>query len=272
MKISEIMTKGPSTVRKETSLDEALELLDERAVRHLPVVERGEIVGILSDRDLLAATGWLPRRVHACRGPGGAERVPARIKDIMQRNVVTVRPDDEVLAALIQCVERRIGSLPVVEGRTLVGLVTEHDLLRAYLASTPPAREASRAVDCMTANPTEIGVETTLDVAADMCRANGIRHLPVVEAGQLLGILSDRDLRRARGVGRRGDMPVDEILEASPITIERETTLEEAARTMLERKISALPVLDEEELVGILTLTDLLDHYLDGFVAPKPER
>jgi acetoin utilization protein AcuB len=120
----------------------------------------------------------------------------------------------------------------------------------------------------MTEEPTTVLGKATLGDALELCRTSGIQHLPVVESGQLLGIVSDRDLRRAIGVGRKHDLPLDEIVTRETQAVAPGASLSQAARVMVQRKISSLPVLERDELVGILTLRDVLAHCLDACGGP----
>jgi CBS domain-containing protein len=266
--VSSIMTPDPVTVTGDTSLDKALAIMDERGIRHLPVLEGGALIGVVSDRDLLEATGWLPSRVHACRGPGVPERMAKHVREIMRGPAVHAAPDDTIAAASAELLQRNIGCLPVVDGGALIGLVSEMDLLRAYAGGWLDDRksdgEPARVADRMSKEPTTVLAGTTLGNAIEVCRAGGIQHLPVLESGQLLGIVSDRDLRRAVGVGRHLDLPVDEIVTRETLAVAPHATLSQAARVMADRKISSLPVMEQDELVGILTLSDVLAHCLDA--------
>ncbi len=267
MKVSAIMTAAPRTIASSATLDEALYEMDAHDVRHLPVVGDGGLAGVLSDRDLLEHTGWLPRRVHAARGPGGEDRVPATVAEIMHTPPVTVSPEDTVVTAAVEFLGRRIGCLPVVEDRNLVGILTEMDMIRAYArhsgegggqGADPPVSRL------MTGHATTVDAGRTLAEARKTMQVNDVRHLPVTSRGELIGMLSDRDARRAMGVGRRDDAPVDEAMSRDALTIGLEDPASRAAKLMSEHKIGALPVLSENGMVGILTLTDLLDHCLEA--------
>ena len=110
--------------------------------------------------------------------------------------------------------------------------------------------------------------ETVLE-ARDRFREGGFRHLPVVEGDRLLGVVSDRDVLRAAGpslglheyepdVGPDIDRPLHEIMTRDVVTADPLMSVEEAADTMLRHDVSALPVLDEGRLIGIVTTADVL--------------
>ncbi|WP_022799153.1 acetoin utilization AcuB family protein [Thermus islandicus] len=112
-----------------------------------------------------------------------------------------------------------------------------------------------------------VGPETPLEAAYRLLLERGIRHLPVVEGGRVVGVVTDRDLRLAMshlhpGGPRPGTTPVAEVMARPPLTAHPFDPVEEAARLMRERKIGCLPVLEEERLVGIITGIDLLDALL----------
>ena len=95
-----------------------------------------------------------------------------------------------------------------------------------------------------------------------------IRHLPVVQAGALLGILSDRDLLLRATRDAKGDLVFPKLcavdaMTPHPMVCEPTTVVSELARIMVERKIDAVPVLSSGKLIGLVTSTDLLSLLLD---------
>jgi CBS domain-containing protein len=119
--------------------------------------------------------------------------------------------------------------------------------------------------DWMTPNPTTVSPETPLSDVAHLMRAQGIRHVLVVEGEVLVGIASNRDVR-GRTLEHPPEVsprsPIAKVMTESPVTVSVETPLTEAARAMLDRKIGALPVTDDLRLVGILTKADALEALL----------
>ncbi len=265
MHVSELMTACPITVTPATSLDSALAMMEQHRIRHLPVVQDAELVGILSDRDMLETTAGLPLRVHAAHGRAlpSAKTVDA----IMHSKVVSVSPDDTIATAAVDLLHYGIGCVPVVRGKRLLGILSEMDLLEAIADERMHAGAEGGTCTVsskMTGTPTTIAWATSISEAANLCRANGIRHLIVEERGVLVGIVSDRDLRRAVGAGRHADTTVDEILTNAPVSTSPDATMVDAAKTMLARRISCLPVVDANRVVGILTASDVIDHCLDS--------
>ena len=123
--------------------------------------------------------------------------------------------------------------------------------------------------------------KTSLPEALELVRQRGIRHLPVVENGALVGIVSDRDLKRAMAssattLGRHelqyllDRLTAAEIMTSAVITTGRMLPIEDAARLMVKEKISALPVTEAGCLIGIVTETDVLDLFVRGMGAGEP--
>jgi acetoin utilization protein AcuB len=132
--------------------------------------------------------------------------------------------------------------------------------------------------DLMTRSPLSIPPEAPLLEAAELLRQHRIRHLPVVREGRVCGILSDRDVKLAMPPPESGsvtvdpfkayELPVSEIMTTEVITIAPGDSVADAVRLMLRRKISCLPVTQEDHLVGILTETDLLNGFLMAIEEP----
>jgi acetoin utilization protein AcuB len=107
--------------------------------------------------------------------------------------------------------------------------------------------------------------DATAQAAWDVMRARRIRHLPVVSADdRLVGIVTDRDLRQvpfapdSSGQAMPAALRVERVMTAAVMSVRPETEVREAARLMHEQKIGALPVVEGERVVGMLTESDLL--------------
>lgn len=122
--------------------------------------------------------------------------------------------------------------------------------------------------DWMTPNPITITPKTTLPDAYNLMKQSEIRRLPVVDRGQLVGIVTLGDVREAQPSDATtlsiyelnyllSKLTVDKIMTREPLTVEPDTTIRDAARLMLEHKIGGLPVMKEHHLVGIITESDI---------------
>ena len=141
MRVETCMQRKPVTVSPQETLRKAWQIIRERRIRHLPVVERGRLVGMVTDRDLRQA---LPSRavgLEMHEAPHLAEKI--RIWEVMARAVVTISREAPIEEATRLLLKYRIGGLPVMKGETLVGIITKTDLLRAFLRQSatdrPPA-------------------------------------------------------------------------------------------------------------------------------------
>lgn len=177
-----------------------------------------------------------------------------RVRDFMTRRVVTVRPDTPILAAAKLMVENKISGLPVVEDGRLVGIVSEHDLLRRRevgraaeapswlgLMTEPEELAAQRGrfhdrtvSEVMTPNPLTVTPASSLAEACRIIEDRGIKRLPVVEDGQLVGIIARADLVRALArsiekaeAAKRPDVSIDARLRE----LERQMWRNHARRT-----------------------------------------
>ena len=135
------MQRRPVTVSPQDTLRGAWRIIHQRQIRHLPVIERGRLVGIVTDRDLRQA---LPSRavgLEMHEAPHLAEKV--RIWEVMARAVVTISREAPIEEAARLLLKYRIGGIPVMKGETLVGIITKTDLLRAFLRQSVSSRRST---------------------------------------------------------------------------------------------------------------------------------
>lgn len=125
MLIKSVMKTEVLTVSPDVTIIKAWEILRDLGIRHLPVVEGNQLVGIVSDRNLLAAS---PAMSKIIKDPALLNR---SVGEIMSAPVITVHPLDTIDDAASLMYKYKIGSLPVVSGEGIVGIITESDLLRA---------------------------------------------------------------------------------------------------------------------------------------------
>ena len=269
-RVTTIMTPNPHWVFADESLDRARGLMDWFSFRHLPIIENKQLVGVLSDRDLLSATGGLP--LEDRQRAQEADRLDPPISDFMSRDPVCVEESATVMEAAMQFLDRGIGCLPILDKQGgLVGIVTEKDVLEMFLddhdgigLNPPPQNPTVR--DIMTSQPLRVQASTTIADAARISRSNGVRHLPVCDQDRLVGIVSDRDLRRAFGKGLSPSTELSDVMQSNIVGVDPVTTVSRAIHKLVRGRFSALPVLDPiSGFVGLLTTADILEHCLTSY-------
>ena len=130
-----------------------------------------------------------------------------RVSDVMTEATVTETPTDNLRAAAERMWRQQTGSLLIMDDGRLTGIITERDVLRAVALGADPDR--STVDEAMTTSVYTVPPDMPLHVAAREMAARWIRHLPVVEDGRLLGVVSMRDVTGVFGALGAGDAEVD---------------------------------------------------------------
>ncbi len=108
----------------------------------------------------------------------------------------------------------------------------------------------------MTRNPVTVSPDELLSEARHKMNTGGFRRLPVVEGTQLVGIITDRDLRQQ--AGQLDHMRVNAVMTGRVVTVAPDMLLDQAARLLVQHKVGGLPVIENGKLVGIITAIDML--------------
>ena len=135
--------------------------------------------------------------------------------------------------------------------------------------------------ETMTTDVLSVDPQNSVATAIRLMRTGQLRRLPVVQDGRLVGIVTSGDVRRITGMSSvvrdpSGDnflwqhIPVANVMTLDVVTTSPSTLIAEAARLMIERKISGLPVVENGRLVGILTTSDLLEALIDCELSIEP--
>jgi CBS domain-containing protein len=115
-----------------------------------------------------------------------------KVSDLQHHELFTAQADENLDVAADRMSWHQVGALPVLEGQHLVGIITERDLTTALAEGANPAMIP--VSDYMTPAPEVLGPDSELADAAHVMLELGIRHLPVVRSGQVVGVLSMRDV------------------------------------------------------------------------------
>ena len=132
MRVEDIMTTKVFTVEQHDLIDRVFFLIHYEKIRHLPVVEKNKVIGIVSDRDLYKVLG--PKNnSNVIEGNTELHVVHKKVQNIMHRGVITIAPDAYVSEAASTMANNRIGALPVVDkDNKLLGIISATDILRVF--------------------------------------------------------------------------------------------------------------------------------------------
>jgi acetoin utilization protein AcuB len=279
VQIKDLMrTRNLVSVRPDDDLAVAAQIMRWAGVRHLPVLEGTEVVGVLTERDLLR------HRAEA----GSRDDAELLVRTFMTRPPETIGPDEDVAAACAMMVARRIGCLPVVDGGKLVGIVTTTDLLGSQLAArlAPSPATITRVEVAMKREPPTVAAYAPLLEAVGIMVDRDVRHVVVIDEHQrVVGIVTDRDVRTAIGdplealrqeLTELEELKVAGVMTTDVLTVRDDARLSDVARQFVDERVGALPVVDARgRLVGIVSYVDVIRALLlpgDGreSTAPAP--
>ncbi|HHV55710.1 MAG TPA: CBS domain-containing protein [Firmicutes bacterium] len=142
MFVANRMTPNPITIREETSVLEALDIMRRHKVRRLPVLRGDQLVGIVTETDLVRVSPSPATTLSVFEMNYLLAKM--QVRDVMSREVVTVRPDTTIEEAAVLMREHAIAGLPVIDGGRLVGIVTETNLFDALVDMMGLRRPGSR--------------------------------------------------------------------------------------------------------------------------------
>jgi len=142
-----------------------------------------------------------------------------RVSEIMTSAAVIDQSDDTLAEAAAKMWRQQTGSLLVMDGEDLVGIITERDVLKAVAQSVRP--QDVRISEVMSKDLVTVGPGTSLREAAKIMADRWIRHLPVVDSGKLVGVLSQRDLAGVLAGALNEPDALQQLVEASELVRER---------------------------------------------------
>jgi CBS domain-containing protein len=250
MKIEDIM-KSPVHVDKDQRLSYAIDLFHKHNIARLPVLNKGELVGIITQRDIMRKIGYFKEDLKAST---------FHISTCMTKEPLTLRPDDPVEKAIALFCQFGFSGMPVVE-EELVGVVTKLDIIRI----TPYMQKVS---DVYTPHYVSLSVDERVVHARMLMLEHNERCLPVIN-GRLRGIITTSDVvfelykfmelvdKHQSTLVR--NIPVVEAMNQNPVTTELDQNVEDIKDCMLKENLSTLPVLTEGgEICGLISKDEMI--------------
>ncbi len=253
--VKDIFIKEFATVNENDPLSRCLELFKKDSSQALAVLdEKGKYAGVITQR-------WILR----------SKQDPATTKvRSLTRPAPRIDTDTSLSKAAKLMIQSGVRQLPVFEKEKLSGFLTDENIIH----STVIEEWGKTSIDqIMSKAPHTIEATRSTGAVLSLFREQDISHVPVMEKGKLIGIISTRDIiehifqpnmRISRGdlVGESGrtlSIPAKGIMTSPVITVTPETTLREAEKKMRKFNVHCLPVLANERLVGIVTKLDFLE-------------
>jgi CBS domain-containing protein len=253
--LKNVFTKGFSTVNENDTVSKCLELFKK---------EMPPVIAVLDDKGKYA--GVIYRRLVI---RSRADPATTKVKTLMRR-APKVSPEFSLSRAAKLMIESGVRQLPLFEKNKLLGFVTDENIIHGAVTQEWGNTTIGQI---MTKAPQVIDANRSVGALLSLFREHGVSHVPVIDQGKLVGIISIHDvieqIFQPRQRQRLGDIvgektpilsiPAKGIMAHPVITVVPETSLKEAEKKMHDQDISCLVVLSKERLVGIVTKLDFLE-------------
>jgi PAS domain S-box-containing protein len=190
-----------------------------------------------------------------------------KVGQVMSEDVLTICPNETVAIAAMRMSAKDVSCIIVLDNENVAGILTETDLLKRTMARGKDARQTTVG-EVMSSPVHTVSLQMSVLEASRLMEAKRIKRLPIVNDGQLTGIVTQTDLTRILTYyGTWKD--VSEIMSPDVVSIQKDSSVAEAVQLMASRSISALAVMAGNKAVGILTERDLLKRVVALHMDPN---
>lgn len=255
MKVKDVMTRDVITVDKDENLNHVLNLMKKHEITKIPVVEDKKLIGMVTDNVIAYKLGSIRKR--------GVPASRLHASSVTDKNIECISPDTDVKTVLKKVGKPGPTMLCVAENDNLVGVITKADLL-PLVDSKKQIREIMKK-KLYTVSPDDRVIH-----ARRIMIDKDIARLPVVNHGELVGMISDNEIafalanvKKSFPLGRQkhrlDELLVKDVMKIPAVWTKPNTTVTDAANMMLKKNLGALPLIENSKLVGIVSRTDLLD-------------
>jgi CBS domain-containing protein len=245
--VQDIMSKEVITIPPEASMTEAAKIMGAHHIGSLIVEVDGTPTGIVTERDLLS-------KVLALR------KDPAKVsvKEAMSSPLLTIEPTATIREAAQAMIAKK-GRLAVFKEGTLIGIITAADLIKSF----PESPETQMKIDdVMSKHVIMVPVNTKVTDVIEIMGKKRIGSVLVSKYGKPFGIFTERDLLTTFLTrGKPLTSKVGDSASSPLITIPSGLSVHQTALTMALKHIRRLPVMDDSEMIGIVTARDLVEAY-----------
>lgn len=266
-----IATPDVVTAPPTTTIIGAIKTMNSYGFRRLPIADAGtnRLDGFVTCVDIVDFLGGGIRHNLVRKKYEGniLVAINAEIREIMNPKVISASEGSSINDALKLMYERNVGGLPIVDDRSRIkAIVTEED----FVVMMKDMKTGLAVKDFMSPSVVTTPAQMSIEKTTKMIVQKGFRRLPIVQDGVLTGIITASDIMKYMGSGEAfrkivtGDIldvmeqPIKTLIKRSLLITEPKTSLEEAAKVMVENDIGSLPVMQNGSLAGILTERDFL--------------
>jgi two-component system, LuxR family, sensor kinase FixL len=244
LKVKDLMISEVATCEAEQTVAFAATRMADDGISSLIVVDQTGVIGIITEKDFL-------EKVVA----KGKSAIDVNIREVMSSPVITVSPEMTVIEASKVAQDRHVKRMPVVEAGTLVGIVTQTDLIRV-LTSYGMWHDVA---EIMTKDVATIQTSATVAEAAGIMVSRGISGIVVMQADKVAGVMTERDLlKRVVAIGRDPTVVrMEEVMTQPAVIIPPHYSVFTASRIMEKMHVRRLVVEDNGWLSGVVTQTDI---------------
>ncbi len=250
--VGDIMTKDIVCIESTDTISKARSIMRKCGYRALPVLEEGKLVGIISRGDVLKVTSG---------------KTNVYIKGLMNENVVSASPDDDVISLTKSMIKAGIRQVPVVDGK-LLGIISSMDVLNAFVMKNY-APSKKMISDIMTRKVVCCKPDEEISKIWDKMYSSGFSGFPVVKNKEIIGMVTRMDIlkkgyaRISKESGKVRNTTVNKVMRTPAVTLKTTTDVRDAAELMVRKKIIRLPVVDNsKKIVGIVDIEDILRAYV----------
>ncbi|MCL7412739.1 MAG: CBS domain-containing protein [ANME-2 cluster archaeon] len=244
--------------------------------RRVPITDAGtnRLVGIVTSLDIVDFLGGgLRHNLVKNRYNGNlAAAINENVREIMREDVISMNINDTISQALVTMIEQNIGGFPVVDGDNKVAaILSERDFVRTIANVTT----LKRVKEYMSENVVTAGPDMPVREATRTMIKKGFRRIPVVKENVLIGIITASDIMRYLGSGDifhkpstenvvgAFNVPIKGMIMRDIVWTSSNEDIGKIAGIMLDKKVGALPVIDDGELCGIITERDIVRALAD---------
>lgn len=257
------MSEDLITVDKDQKLSDGLKLLAKNDVSRLPVINTNkdhqrELVGIISERDVADKLG-----------SSKYENMPAsrlHISSVMVKDVISVVETMDLADVANLMLENGIGSVPIVsDDDMMVGIVSKADFVTLAVGR---AFDKITVKEVMSDDIKAVSSQERLVHARRIMIDSHVGRLPVIDGDELVGMMTSKDVMKAFINFRKmflkisktqiKEILVEEVMSDNPLSISKNASISEVANTMMDTGYNGLPVVEDNNVIGIITQTDIL--------------